>query len=171
MSVRRIVSGGQTGVDRAALDLAFELGFDAGGWVPKGRLAEDGALPERYGMTETSNDDPAERTEWNVRDSDATLIITDGDLTGGSALTAEIAQRLGRPCFRVDLAEKTASELVDEIVAWLAAGQHKVLNVAGPRLSEDPDIYDKACAVLRPVLIKAYARPACDDSGIVSKPE
>jgi hypothetical protein len=59
MSIERLVSGGQTGVDRAALDLAFELGFDAGGWVPKGRLAEDGALPERYGMTETSSDDPA----------------------------------------------------------------------------------------------------------------
>jgi hypothetical protein len=151
MSIERIVSGGQTGVDRAALDLASQMGIDAGGWVPKGRLAEDGPLPERYRMTETPSDDPAQRTEWNVRDSDATLIVSDGKLTGGSALTAEIAERLERPCFHADLSKKAAPELVDEIVAWLEAGDFKVLNVAGPRASDDADIYDKARAVLRPV--------------------
>jgi hypothetical protein len=72
MSIERIVSGGQTGVDRAALDLALELGIKAGGWAPKGRMAEDGPLPERYRVTETPSGDPAQRTEWNVRDSDAT---------------------------------------------------------------------------------------------------
>jgi len=159
MSIERIVSGGQTGVDRAALDLASELGIDAGGWAPKGRLTEDGPLPERYRMTETPSDDPAQRTEWNVRDSDATLIVSDGELTGGSALTAEIAERLDRPCFHADLSKKAESELVEEIAAWLETGQFTVLNVAGPRLSDDAEIYDKARAVLRPVLVAAKAAP------------
>jgi hypothetical protein len=159
MSIERIVSGGQTGVDRAALDLASELGIDAGGWAPRGRLAEDGPLPERYRMTETPSDDPAQRTQWNVRDSDATLIVSDGELTGGSALTAEIAERLERPCFHADLSKKAAPELVDEIVAWLEAGHFKVLNVAGPPLSNDAEICDKARGVLRPVLVAAKAAP------------
>jgi predicted Rossmann fold nucleotide-binding protein DprA/Smf involved in DNA uptake len=151
MSIERIVSGGQTGVDRAALDLALELGINAGGWAPKGRMAEDGPLPERYRMTETPSDDPAQRTEWNVRDSEATLIISDGELNGGSALTAELAARLRRPRFHADLSKKTMTELIDEIGAWLAANHFRVLNIAGPRLSKDPDIYDKARRVLRTV--------------------
>jgi hypothetical protein len=155
MPIERIVSGGQTGVDRAALDLALELGINAGGWAPKGRMAEDGPLPERYRMTETPSDDPAQRTEWNVRDSDATLIISDGELNGGSALTAELTARLRRPCFHADLSKKTMTELIDEIGAWLAAGHFQVLNIAGPRLSKDPDIYEKAREVLRTVFVGA----------------
>jgi len=155
MPVERIVSGGQTGVDRAALDLALELGIDAGGWIPKGRLAEDGPLPDRYQMTETPRADTAQRTEWNVRDSDATLIIFNGKLAGGSAATAEIAARLARPCFHADIEKRTAAELVEEIATWLSAGNYKVLNVAGPRLSEDHVIYEKARAVLWPIFLHA----------------
>jgi hypothetical protein len=153
MSLERVISGGQSGVDRAALDLAIELGIDAGGWIPRGRLAEDGPLPRRYKMTETPTDDYAQRTKWNVRDSDATLLIFDGELAGGSALTAAFPEQLRRPCFRADLRAKPANEWVDEILAWLERGGFRILNVAGPRSSKDPGIYDKACRVLRPVLI------------------
>ena len=83
----KLVSGGQTGADRAALDVALELGIDHGGWVPKGRAAEDGRLPSRYRVRETPSEDPAERTERNVADADAALLISHGPLTGGSELT------------------------------------------------------------------------------------
>lgn len=154
MSLRRIVSGGQTGVDRAALDLARELGIDVGGWVPKGRLAEDGPLPEWYPLTETPSANPSQRTEWNVRDSDATIIVSDGDLTGGSALTAQLAERLGRSWFHANLSEKAPIELIDAIATWIAEGKFEVLNVAGPRQSKDPGIYAKARALLSPVFLR-----------------
>lgn len=154
MSLKRIVSGGQTGVDRAALDLARELEIDVGGWVPKGRLAEDGPLPEWYPLTETPSADPSQRTEWNVRDSDATLIVSEGDLTGGSALTAQLAERLGRPCFHADLKKWAPIELIEAIANWLAQHQIGVLNVAGPRLSIDPGVYAKARALLLPVFLR-----------------
>src|SRR5208283_1510113 len=118
------------------LDLALELGFDAGGWVPKGRLAEDGPLAERYNVMETPSDDPVQRTDWDVRDSAATLLLSEDDRTGGSALTAKIAERLGRPWFHADLGAKPGSELVDEIVAWLTIARFRILNVAGLRLSK-----------------------------------
>jgi hypothetical protein len=147
----RIVSGGQTGVDRAALDLARELGLDVGGWVPRGRLAEDGALPDCYPLTETPSANPSQRTEWNVRDSKATLIVSDGTLTGGSALTAQLAERLGRPWLHANLRERAPSELIDTITTWIVNGQFDVLNVAGPPLSIDPNVYAKARALLSPV--------------------
>ena|SRR5688572_6575374 len=103
--VARIVSGGQTGADRAALDFALERGIPIGGWVPKGRLAEDGAIPERYaGLVETGSTDPAVRTARNVRDSDATLILSHGPLEGGSLFTWREATRLGRAVLHLDLA-------------------------------------------------------------------
>jgi hypothetical protein len=166
MSIERVISGGQSGVDRAALDLAIEFGLDSGGWIPKGRLAEDGPLPRRYKMTETPTDDYAQRTKWNVRDSDATLLIFDGELAGGSALTATFAEQLGRPCFHADLRAKPANEWVDGILAWLERGEFKILNVAGPRNSKDPAIYDKACNVLRPVLVGV--KGARSGSGVAS---
>src|SRR5690606_30676655 len=93
----RVVSGGQTGVDRAALDAALRLGLPCGGWCPAGRWAEDGPIPERYPLRETESADPAERTARNVRDSDATLILSPRPLRGGTAGTREVAERLGRP--------------------------------------------------------------------------
>ncbi len=177
MAVERIVSGGQTGVDRAALDLALEFGLDAGGWAPKGRVAESGRIPDRYKLRETPSGDPAQRTEWNVRDADATLIISDAALTGGSALTLDVARRLGRPHLHVNLGEKSARAGIDEIVAWLSCGGYKCLNIAGPRRSEAPGIYDKACALLRPVLGELGVRRrrstapalACQASGTKAK--
>lgn len=139
---KRIVSGGQTGVDRAALDEALENGIPFGGWVPKGRAAEDGIIPATYsGLNETESDDPRVRTEWNVRDADATLLLTRGRPTGGSAYTLEAALRLNKPVLHVDLEEVSDNQASRQIQAWLDRIQPARLNVAGPRASEDPDIY------------------------------
>src|SRR5882672_2778819 len=102
--LRGLVSGGQTGADRAALDVALEWPIFATGWVPKGRAAEDGTISPKYpNLRETENSDPALRTENNVRDSDGTLILSHGTLVGGSSLTYEIASRLQKPLLHVDL--------------------------------------------------------------------
>ncbi|MFQ5587063.1 MAG: putative molybdenum carrier protein, partial [Thermodesulfobacteriota bacterium] len=98
MAIEMIVSGGQTGVDRAALDVALELGIRCGGWCPKGRLAEDGVIDSRYHLDETGSKSYSQRTEWNVRDSDGTLILTVEEPTGGTALTIRAAEELGKPC-------------------------------------------------------------------------
>ncbi len=153
--VSKLVSGGQTGVDRAALDVALELGLETGGWVPRGRRAEDGRIPDRYpGLRETGSDDYAERTECNVRDSDATLILAEGTLGGGTAWTLEVAERLERPRLVIDLAECRVAEAGDRVRAWLAATRPGVLNVAGPRASEAPGLEWAAADVLRRALLE-----------------
>lgn len=136
--LKKIVSGGQTGVDRAALDAALSLDIPCGGWCPKGRRAEDGFLPERYPLEETPSTGYRQRTGWNVRDSDATLILKRGLLAGGTALTADLAAGLGRPCLVLDLDENPDPALGRE---WLAEHAVAVLNVAGPRESHTPGIY------------------------------
>lgn len=152
----RIVSGGQTGADRAALDAALELGLATGGWVPRGRAAEDGPLPARYaGLAETGSDDPAVRTARNVRDADATLIVSHGPLAGGSAATRERAREQGRPWLHLDLATVPEETAAERLRAWLDALRPRRLNVAGPRASEDPAIYDAVRGLLR----GALARP------------
>ena len=156
MPIEKIVSGGQTGADRAALDVAIELGLPHGGWIPAGRLAEDGRIPGCYNLQETPSADPAQRTEWNIRDSDATLIISNGQLMGGSQLTHELAMQYGKPCLHVDLAEVAVENAVYEITEWLHSTQCKVLNVAGPRSSEDSEIYRRA----RDMLSKYIVNPS-----------
>ena len=149
LGVEKIVSGGQTGADRAALDAARELGIATGGWLPRGRCAEDGPLPERYdGMAETGSADPAVRTGRNVRDSDATLIVSHGPPTGGTALTLERARALGRPYLPLDLAALDRAAATATLRAWLAERQPRVLNVAGPRASGDPAVYEATRALL-----------------------
>lgn len=145
MVVQRIISGGQTGVDRAALDVAMDLGLRCGGWCPAGRAAEDGPIPADYPLVETASDDPAERTDLNVRDSDGTLIITTGKLAGGTALTEHCAIGRGKPFLVTDPADREAASGVRE---WLEANGIEVLNVAGPRESEAPGIYGLALALL-----------------------
>ncbi len=157
--VRKIVSGGQTGVDRAALDAAIELGIPHGGWVPRGRRAEDGPVPAHYRLRETPNEEYAERTAWNVRDADGTLILSRGPLTGGSELTRRIAREIGRPVLHVDLARTSAFQASQRILEWLARHEIRVLNVAGPRASKDPGIYDRALRLLEAVLILDAASP------------
>src|SRR5213080_1459301 len=100
--ISKIVSGGQTGVDRAALDVALELGIPCGGWCPIGRRAEDGVIPDRYPLRQAPSANYADRTALNVRDSDGTLILARGPLRGGTALTKTFAERYGRPYLVVD---------------------------------------------------------------------
>jgi hypothetical protein len=148
--LERIVSGGQTGADRAALDFALAHGYRIGGWLPRGRVAEDGPLSERYaGLRETGSADPSERTERNVRDSDATLILSHGPLAGGSLLTLRKALEAPKPVLHLDLALMTESAAAERLRAWLAQVQPRTLNVAGPRASEDADIAAATAAVLR----------------------
>ena len=144
-----IVSGGQTGVDRAALDTALALGLPCGGWCPRGRRAEDGPLSARYPLRETPSSSYPERTEWNVRDSDGTLVLHPGRLRGGTALTVRLARRQGRPAMAVDL---SAAPRVPAVQEWIARERIRKLNVAGPRESEHPGIYAQAAAFLREVL-------------------
>ena len=144
--IERIVSGGQTGVDRAALDVAIALGLACGGWCPKGRKAEDGRLDERYPLKEAPTEDYAQRTTWNVRDSDGTLILTRGEPTGGTAQTVDDAVWLRKPSLIVDLAQAADPAVVRE---WLAQHRIRVLNVAGPRESKDPGIYREASQFLQ----------------------
>jgi hypothetical protein len=153
MTVRRVVSGAQTGADRAALDAALELGVACGGWVPRGRLDEDGVIPDRYPhLVETDEEGFAPRTALNVRNSDATLIVSHGPLSGGSKLTATKAAELGRPCLHVDLASVGVPQALERAREWLAEARPEVLNVAGPRASRDADIYRKTRTIVTGLL-------------------
>lgn len=145
----KIVSGGQTGVDRAALDTALELGLPVGGWCPKGRRAEDGPIDKRYPLQETESFYYPIRTEKNVLDSDGTLILTRGKPKGGTALTVKLARAHKKPYLLVDL---SAGEEVSPVRDWGKVNRIKVLNVAGPRESETPGIYDRAVCFLKKVL-------------------
>lgn len=145
----KVVSGGQTGVDRAALDVALRLGLPCGGWCPKGRLAEDGPIPPQYPLKETLTSDYAERTAANVRDSDATLVLTWGTPTEGTAFTIEVAGWEGKPCRVVDLAERCDPA---SVAAWMERRRVRTLNVAGPRASKIPGVYEDAVAFLEALL-------------------
>jgi len=133
----RIVSGGQTGVDRAALDVAIALGIPHGGWCPRGRLAEDGPIPDRYELTETDSPEYWVRTKQNVLDSDATLILYRGRVSGGTELTLRLARQHARPYLVVDMDDPPSR---DEFHAWMESNAVDVLNVAGPRESQNPEI-------------------------------
>ena len=140
-----MVSGGQTGVDRAALDAARALGLATGGWCPRGRKAEDGPIDPAYPLNETPSDDYAQRTEWNVRDSDGTLVLSRGRPSGGTAFTIRVARTLGRPLLVLDLREDPDPGAVRR---WARSASIAVLNVAGPRESQRPGIGEEARAFL-----------------------
>jgi len=148
-----MVSGGQTGVDRAALDAALAHGLAVGGWCPRGRRAEDGAIPECYPLTETDSRDYADRTRANVRNSDGSLILGWGTLTGGTRLTAECARAQAKPCLIVDLTAAAQDDgAVARVGGWIASHGIRTLNVAGPRASEAPDAYAAAFAFVAALL-------------------
>lgn len=147
--IERVVSGGQTGVDRAALDIALALKIACGGWCPQGRLAEDGPLSLSYPLRETPLPAYAQRTEWNVRDADGTLILHAGELSGGTAFTVEMAQSYGKPHLLLNLMNDLDPDVVRE---WVREQGIRVLNVAGPRESGCPGIYERATDFLRSVL-------------------
>ena len=151
MRVSHIVSGGQTGVDRAALDAAMEVGLGVGGWCPRGRRAEDGVIDAKYPLQETPRAAYAQRTAWNVRDSDGTLVLQYQDPSPGTSLTIEEALRREKPVLVFDL---TGVENREAIVDWIAASGINVLNIAGPRESESPGIYKAT----RTMLMGLFAR-------------
>lgn len=145
MSVpHRIVSGGQTGVDRAALDVALALGIECGGWCPKGRRAEDGPIDPHYPLIETPSRSYLDRTRRNVRDSDATLVLAWGEPSGGTKRTVAIARTLHRPVLVLDLETDDHPAALRRAREWLASEEPAILNVAGPRESTRSGAYDAA---------------------------
>ena len=145
-----VVSGGQTGVDRAALDVALECGIQVSGYCPRGRKAEDGKIPKKYPLLETDSEDYETRTERNVEISDATLILNVGQLTGGTAATVGFAKKHGKPVLTVQL-ERELPGTSMECRHWLKQNNIRILNVAGPRASKVVGIYAKAAKTLRAV--------------------
>jgi len=166
MPITKIVSGGQTGADRGGLDAAIYCKIHNGGWCPQGRKAEDGIIPEKYQLQETSSSGYLPRTEANVVDSDFTLIFTIGKLSGGSLKTMEFAKKHQRPALHIDLGGLSREETVKSIVKWLAEKVTKptpplncALNVAGQRESKACGIQKKVQAIMVDVLIKT--NPEC----------
>ncbi|MGA2866459.1 MAG: putative molybdenum carrier protein [Verrucomicrobiota bacterium] len=138
--LEKIISGGQSGADRAALDFALARGLAHGGWCPRGRLAEDGAIDVRYQLVETPSAEFAQRTEWNVRDSDGTVIFTiAARLAGGSLQTAEFARRCQKPCLHL-AREREGDRAAAKLLGFLTGHRIRTLNVAGPRESEAPQV-------------------------------
>ena len=155
-SIEKIISGGQTGVDRAALDLALESGIPCGGWCPRNRIAEDGRVSERYPLKETATSDPSVRTELNVIDSDGTLILTWGKPSRGTLLTILCARHHRKPFLEVNLEGQPE---IESLHKWIHSQAIRVLNIAGPRESHDPGtIYVQAKRFLTGLLQAGFHR-------------
>lgn len=157
--ISKIISGGQTGADRAALDVAIAQGIPYGGWVPLGRLAEDGPLPTWYRLQEMLTPSYSKRTRQNVIDSDGTLIVSHGRLAGGSKLTLELAQKHCKPHLHLDLTAVSLNYAVRVLRSWVADNGVKALNVAGARASKDPEIYEATVKLMESVLGKRQSDP------------
>ena len=149
--LEKIISGGQTGVDQAALDAAIKLGIPHGGWVPKGRLNEDGPLPVKYDLTEMPTASYPERTKKNIRESDGTLILSHGMLTNGSEFTRKMALKYQKPLLHIDFNRMIPFDAAVVINNWMVDHDIKILNVAGPRASTDPNIYRAAADIIEAV--------------------
>jgi len=180
MEIQKIISGAQTGADRAALDFALEYGIECGGWVPPGRQAEDGPVAKQYHVWEMESGGYPERTEKNVEDSDGTLIFSHGELTGGSLLTREYAEKHGKPCLHIDFNRLIAFDAAIDVNDWLSEYRIAVLNVAGPRESKNPRIYQAVFKMLETVFYisiisgvmpdasgRAYDAPRGEDNSAV----
>lgn len=136
--LKKIVSGGQTGVDRGALDAALSSGFACGGWCPAGRLSESGPIPDRYPLKELAGSGYRERTERNVRDSDGTLIVHFGALNGGTQLTLSLARQLRKPVLSLDMSATCMMRAELHLASFIDCYDIGTLNVAGPRESKVP---------------------------------
>ena len=148
-----IISGGQTGVDRGALDAALSLGAECGGWCPEGRAAEDGPIPDRYPLTVLPGGGYLARTRRNVEDSDATLIITFGKPSGGTARTIDFCRRLSKPYRVLDAASMSPAAAATQVLDFIRETGCQRLNVAGPRASGDARGHDFTFQVVRAVLL------------------
>ena len=152
----KLVSGGQSGADIAALDFALEHGLPHGGWCPRGRKSEDGTIGERYKLKETPNADYVQRTEWNVRDSDGTVVFSIATvLTGGSKKTLDLARKHGKPVLHIAREGSGAPPPAQALARFIEDHRIKVLNVAGPRASKEPEVY----AFVKRVMSEALAAP------------
>ncbi len=184
----KIVSGGQTGVDRAALDEALAFHLEIGGWCPQGRRAEDGMIPPEYPLQETPARSYAVRTDWNVRDSDGTLILVLDEISTGTRLTIDAARAQGKPLHIVHLSADTTpglltdenliEEYVESVVDWLRRHRIHVLNVAGPRGSSSERIYPEARAFLARLFLsltggtrKSAGLTVAAEEAVASKPK
>ena len=150
----KIVSGGQTGVDRAALDVALKLALPHGGWCPKKRKAEDSQIPSFYFLRETESEEYSERTKRNIADSDGTLIIIYGNinkLTDGTILTNKEVNQKNKPYFILDL---QGNQNVENTISWIIENKIEILNVAGPRETQIPGIYKLSFAFLENMFMK-----------------
>ncbi len=152
----QIVSGGQTGADRAALDVAIKLNIPHGGWISKGRLTEAGPLPKIYQLREMAVSDYPSRTRQNIIDSHGTAIISRGPLSGGSKLTQSFARVKGKPNCHIDLLTQDTFEAAIILQSFITENQISVLNVAGPRASHDPGIYFEVKAIMEATLYLMY---------------
>ena len=155
--IKRIISGGQRGADRAALDFAIDKGIPHGGWVPLGRLAEDGPIPDSYHLTEMNTKSYPKRTEQNVKDSDGTLIISHGLLVGGSRYALEMAVMHGKLRLHIDLDRTPSFGAAQKVIRWLDDNHIETLNVAGSRASKDPKIYRATYDLLETIYYIAIA--------------
>ena len=145
---QKIISGGQTGVDRGALDACLEISFNCGGWCPKGRKAENGSIPLKYPLRETSEIDYKWRTLKNIIDSDGTLIIVNDVLSGGTLLTKKITRLKNKPLMIVFPGKEEFRKTLQNIVTWICVNKIVVLNVAGPRESEWKTGYQQAKTIV-----------------------
>ena len=171
MKIEKIISGAQTGADRGGLQAALALGIPTGGWCPKGRRAEDGVIPKHFSaLEETPSSDYPERTEWNVRDSDATILFTWGDsFSPGSRLTKKMADRHKKPCCTINLRSTDDTQAVECILEFLKSVSAKVLNIAGSRESKAPGIQAKTERVLV-MALTSYWIPVDPRTGIPKTP-
>ncbi|MEM7026893.1 MAG: putative molybdenum carrier protein [Pseudomonadota bacterium] len=149
MSTLIIISGGQTGVDRAALDAAIQYRVSHGGWCPKGRLAEDGQIPMHYQLTETDTDAYPQRTKMNVQSADGTLIIFKHIMTSGTALTLKFVKQLVKPNFILDIDQQIN---IDKVNNWMNQNTISTLNIAGPRESTTPGIYADSKKIIEAII-------------------
>jgi len=139
--LKKIISGGRIGADQAALDVAMKMGIPHGGWIQKGRKTQRGILPKKYRLKEMPVAGFKKRIEQNIIDSNGTVIISHGNLTGGSDYGQEMAKKHNRPCLHIDLNETPLSIAPSKINTWIIENNIEVLNVSGSRTSEDPKIY------------------------------
>ena len=150
----KIISGGQTGADQAGLDVAIKLNIPHGGRIPKGRLTEDGPLPENYQLQEMSTTSYPKRTEQNVIDSNGTVIFSHGKLTGGSDLSRKMAKKHNKPWIHLDVEKMSMSYATRLLRSWITDNGIKVLNVAGSKASRDSEIYDMTLNILESSISK-----------------
>jgi hypothetical protein len=151
--IKKIISGGRIGADQAALDVAIKMGIPHGGWIQKGRKTQRGILPEKYQLKEMPVAGFKERIEQNIIDSDGTVIISHGNLTGGSDYGQEMAKKHNRPCLHIDLNETPLSIVPSEINTWIIENNIEILNVTGSRASEDPKIYKDTMNIIEGTIL------------------